>query len=102
MKFTIKATKIAGVAPRQIISKYKHYRVRIFLEADDDEAQRRFQEIVSVTYELHPTFPDRFQTSVDLSKKFEIQIWTWGWFRVKAKVQLKDSAVVPVENDIEW
>lgn len=102
MSFSIRAEKVEGVEPLQLSqSPYRHYRVRVFLQATENDA-RRLDEIESVTYELHPTFPDRFHKSTDRSTSFEIQIWTWGWFLVRAEIKMKGGEVARTENEIQW
>jgi hypothetical protein len=46
-------------------------------------------KVKSVKYILHPSFPNPERISEDSSKSFEIWIWTWGRFPVKAIITTK-------------
>ncbi|MFQ5641490.1 MAG: pYEATS domain-containing protein [bacterium] len=76
-----------------------HRNVRIYLQSSREE---ELDKIESVQYELHPTFRDRFRTSSNRTRNFEIRIWTYGYFKIKAVMRFKDGSSKTVEGFVKW
>jgi transcription initiation factor IIF auxiliary subunit len=77
-----------------IVEKYgkrQHYDVRLFLEGD-------LTDILSVTYVLHESYYDPIRTSRNRSKKFEIDVTSYGDYMVIVKIALKNREVVISET----
>jgi transcription initiation factor IIF auxiliary subunit len=79
---------------------YEHYHIGVWLESDDPEGLNLVSE---VEYELHPTFATRVRRSRNRANNFSITFWSWGTFRVKAKVFLVDrDEPIFVEHDLQY
>lgn len=65
----------------------KYYQWRIFV----NEPQSILDRIQEVQYVLHPTFPEPYQTSRDVSKQFELVSAGWGEFTVLITVVYKSG-----------
>jgi transcription initiation factor IIF auxiliary subunit len=64
-----------------------YYRWKVFVDAPDAV----LNEIQSVEYTLHPTFPEPVRTSQDRGDRFGLEASGWGEFTILAKVRLKDG-----------
>lgn len=100
MEFKIKSELVKGVEGKRFREGGRlHRNVRIYLEADPPDA---LKDIDSVQYELHPTFRDRVRVSDDSTNQFEIKIWTYGYFKVRAKLIRKDGSPQYVDGFVRW
>ena len=76
----------------------EHFAIRLYVEGDVDALE-------SVTYELHPTFPNRVRHVRDPQGGFKLDIWTWGEFDVDVTFHRQDgeseSTVYPLEYGSE-
>lgn len=98
-EFLIKSELDAGVPPKQFVDGGKHhYYVRISLDAP----AAALDEIDLVKYELHSSFKDRYRVSVDRAKNFEIKLWTYGYFDVKANIILRTGATNAITGYVNW
>jgi len=59
---------------------YVIVRNRIFITGPDVD------KVKKVTYLLHPTFPNPVAVSEDRDSNFEIWIWCWGGFLIRASI----------------
>ncbi len=100
MAFYIKSERVQGVRPMRFREGGKlHYKVRIYIDADDLNDLRRVE---SVQYQLHETFKEPIRFSSDFNKHFEIIIWTYGFFTAKAKISKVDGTVDIVTGSVRW
>lgn len=74
----------------------EHKNVRISLEG------LKLDEVKLVQYELHPSFREPYRVSTDPTHNFEVGIWTYGFFPVKATIIKKDGSVETVKGDVKW
>jgi hypothetical protein len=66
----------------------EYYRLHIWIDADFPEL---LQQILSVTYHLHPTFREPVRTAADHDSKFALATVCWGEFNMFAEVMFKDQ-----------
>lgn len=100
MAFRIRSERVEGVKPMRFREGGKlHYKVRIFIESDDLNDLRK---VDSVQYKLHPTFTERYKVSDDITKYFEIIIWTYGFFEAEAKIIKKDGTIETIKGQVRW
>ena len=100
MALYVKSERVRWIPSKEFReSGRKHYYVRIFLDAD---VSNELNEVLSVQYELHPTFRDRYRNSVDRATEFETNIWSYGFFNVKARVLKKDSTTQELVHFVRW
>ena len=100
MPYKIRSTEISGAEPKQFRAGGKlHHRVRIYLEATEDDA---LEDIRSVQYELHPTFRERIQFSDDALNQFELRIWTYGYFTIRATLVKNDGSTEDIKGFVKW
>jgi hypothetical protein len=59
----------------------------IYLSTDENI----MKEIESVTYNLHPTFPNPVRTKKNRSEGFKLVTSGWGEFRIKVDIHLKNN-----------
>ena len=69
----------------------------VWIEGSDDE----LDEIRSVEYKLHPTFPSPVRTSEDRNSKFILKTHGWGVFPIHVKVALKDGRTVKLRHQLD-
>jgi hypothetical protein len=67
----------------------------VWIEASDS----RLRTVESVTYHLHPTFPNPVVVVRDRASKFRLSSGGWGEFEIKADVRLKDGST---ESTRHW
>lgn len=60
-----------------------------------------FSAIESVTYRLHPTFPNPVVRVSDASTKFRLSSVGWGEFAISADAQMSDGRTVRLERWVE-
>lgn len=59
-------------------------------------------EIESVTYTLHPTFPEPVRTVTDRASKFQLRCSGWGVFLIPVHVRLKDGGTVSLQHQLQF
>lgn len=86
------------VVVRRQPGKSSRYKVNLYLEGED------LPYVRSVTYELHPTFPNRIRTVERnaTNPNCKLQIWTWGLFTVKAIVMDKRGQEYVFHHDLSY
>lgn len=74
------------------------YKVWIFLEGAD------LPYVESVMYKLHPTFPNPEQTvrRTVANPSCQLVIWTWGLFKIKARVMGKNGRIYELEYQLQY
>lgn len=99
MTFEIKSELVPDVKGQRFRKGGRLYRnVRIYLEAVDDD----LDAIDSVQYELHPSFRQRIRVSENRAENFEIRIWTYGYFKIRAKLLMRDDSIKSAEGIVRW
>lgn len=58
--------------------------------------------IQSVTYTLHPTFPEPIRTVTDRASKFQLRCSGWGVFRIPVKVRLKSGETLELAHQLQF
>jgi hypothetical protein len=58
--------------------------------------------LVRVVYVLDPTFDNRYVVSVDRRRKFQILIWTYGYFPAEAYVLLTNGSYAKITGEVRW
>ena len=58
--------------------------------------------IESVTYKLHPTFPDPIRIVRDRASKFQLRCSGWGIFRIPVEVRLKNGATIALAHELQF
>ncbi len=69
----------------------------VWVEGPSDE----LDQIQSVTYRLHPTFPNPIREVRDAASKFKLSSAGWGEFAILADVKRKDGRTLRVERWLE-
>lgn len=59
-------------------------------------------QIESVTYRLHPTFPEPIRTVADRASKFQLRCAGWGVFLIPVQVQLKDGRTIELAHQLQF
>ena len=74
------------------------YKVFISLEGPD------LPYVDHVTYVLHPTFKNRYQTvhRTISNPNCQLSIWTWGLFEVAVQVQFKDGSSSTLKHQLSY
>lgn len=100
MSIAIQSEVVSGSKPKRFRENGRlHYNVRIFLSATNDS---ELDNIVNVQYELHPTFKERIRVADNRLDNFEIRIWSYGFFVIRAKIFSKSGSKDIVEGYIKW
>jgi transcription initiation factor IIF auxiliary subunit len=98
--YLINSKGVTGVDPKVFRKGGRyHHRVKINIIATDDDSLER---IKSVQYELHPSFRQRILTATDVMNKFEIKIWTYGYFRIQATLWMTDETSQIISGFVKW
>ena len=66
----------------------QRFGVRVWLETYTPD---QLDQVRSVTYRLHPTFPTRIIATRDRSHEFELWINVWGEFTITAYIERRDA-----------
>ena len=70
----------------------------LWIEGSDDD----LDQIASVTYMLHPTFPQPIRTVSDRRSKFQLRCSGWGIFLIPVTVRLKNGATIELQHQLQF
>ena len=98
ISYTIRSERVKGTAPKRSGNTFL-FHVRIFIKSSD---RLDLEDIRYVIYELHPTFRNPKQIAKNIRSDFEIQIWTWGFFNVKAKLVMKGGDIQEIDGYVDY
>ena len=74
-----------------------HWKWWVWLQGTDAE----LDQVASVEYHLHPTFPKPVHRVTDRASNFRLDASGWGVFQLKAQIEMKDGAVVGLGHMLE-
>lgn len=87
-------------------SKYYNFYVRIFVDIDPNWTRKNniytLDDINFVKYELHPTYKQAIRISEDRSKNFEIKVWTYGFYPIRATLFLKLAQTLDIRGEVRF
>lgn len=86
------------VAQSQKYEGDQRWRWSLWIEGADEDLDR----IQSVTYTLHPTFPEPIRTVTDRASKFQLRCSGWGIFRIAVTVRLKNGETIELEHHLQF
>jgi hypothetical protein len=94
------ASDVYSEKDRQVLycpmGNYMVVRNRIYLTGPD------LDKVKQVKYALHPSFSDPEAVSEDPTNDFEVWIWTWGGFPIKATITTKSGQVFEKDFDFSF
>jgi len=97
--YRIQCERVSGIPPKQFNpGGNKHHYVRIYIEADP----ANLDKIELVKYTLHPSFKKPYRLSEDRSSNFDIKIWTYGYFDIKALLIMRDGGTTEISGYVKW
>ena len=67
----------------------------------EDEGTGELDQVESVEYVLHPTFPNPIRKVTTPHNQFELSTNGWGTFELKAFVNIKDGKRVKLTHELE-
>ena len=70
----------------------------LWIEGSEED----LDEIKSVTYTLHPTFPEPIRTVADRASKFQLRCSGWGIFLIPIEVRLKNGKSVRLAHQLQF
>ena len=85
--------------PKDFGTSRMHFFVRIYLQSSD---RLDLNDIRYVIYELHPTFRQPKQVANNKFNDFEIKIWTWGFFDIKAFIVMRGGKIVELQHYVQY
>jgi len=62
--------------------------------------EQELDDIKSVEYTLHPTFPNPVRRIEDRASKFRLKTAGWGGFTIYARVLHNDGSTTPLEHEL--
>ena len=69
----------------------------VWIDGTDSE----LDEVSSVEYTLHPSFPNPVRTMTDRASKFRLDTAGWGSFTVYAKATHRNGSQTLMEHELE-
>ena len=87
-----------GVAQSQKYEGDQWWRWSLWIEGSNEDLDR----IQSVTYSLHPTFPEPIRTVTDRASKFQLRCSGWGIFKIPVRVRLKDGKTIELAHQLQF
>ena len=106
--FIIKVERDKNVEPKNFDrSKYLNYYVRIYIDIDPSALSRLqnayyFDDISFVKYELHPSYVEPIRTSSDQRNNFELKVWSYGFYPIKATIYLKTGNSLTIPGEVKF
>lgn len=67
----------------------------------DDQGSGELQNVKSVQYVLHPTFPNPIREMKTPENQFELRTNGWGVFELKAFVNMKDGKKIKLTHMLD-
>jgi transcription initiation factor IIF auxiliary subunit len=86
------------VAQNQKYERENWWKWSLWIEGSDKD----LDQIESVTYTLHPTFPQPIRTETDPASKFQLRCSGWGIFRIPVKVRLKNGETIELDHQLQF
>jgi transcription initiation factor IIF auxiliary subunit len=74
------------------------WRWSLWIEGADED----LDQIESVTYTLHPTFPEPIRTVTDRASKFQLRCSGWGIFLIPVRVRLKNGKTIALKHQLQF
>ncbi len=100
MSYKIISEAVVGKEPKRFRPKGRlHHNIEIYIHSED---QSDLDNISLVQYKLHSSFKDNIRISEDRRSNFRISIWTYGYFRIQAKILFKDESVKKIQGFVKW
>ncbi len=104
--FTIKVERDPTVKPEKFrTSKYLNFYVRIYIDVENSFSSRssfQLEDISFVKYELHSSYKEPVRTSSNRQNNFELKVWTYGFYPVKAIIYLRMGTSVTVTGNVQF
>jgi len=100
--FLIRSVSAKNVNPKRFrVEGRIYYYVTVNIEAGRSSI---LDDVEMVVYILHPSFGDgRYRVSADRARGFAIDIWTWGFFDVEARLILKQGQKFEtISGEVSW
>ncbi len=102
MSFQIKAEPMRSTEAKRFRKGGRQHRlVRLHLEPTPG-SDSNLDDVLSVEYELHPTFKQRYRLVEDPTGGFELKLWTYGYFPVRGRIRMKDGTRDECEGFVRW
>lgn len=70
----------------------------LWIEGSDED----LDQIESVTYALHPTFPEPIRAVTDRASKFQLRCSGWGIFLIPVRVRLKNGQTIDLAHQLQF
>lgn len=70
----------------------------LWIEGSDED----LDQIASVTYRLHPTFPEPIRTVTDRASKFQLRCSGWGIFLIPVEVRMKNGRKIQLAHQLQF
>jgi hypothetical protein len=72
--------------------------IQIYLSGD----RKAIDDVVSVTYALHPTFTQRYHRMTNDDSNFGFGIYVWGMFEIEASVLFRDGSTKELKRFLSF
>ena len=100
MAFKINSETVPRSEPKRFTEGGRlFWNVKIYLTTDNKDD---LDSVESVQYELHPTFRQRYQVATDRAANFEVRIWTYGFFNIRAKISFTNGTIETISGFVRW
>lgn len=106
--FVLKVERDTSVMPRKFEDgKYLNFYVRIYLALDPTLVFTQspfysFDDVSLVKYELDPSYYDSIRSSSERGRDFEIKVWTYGYYPIKATIYFKMGKPVTIYGNVKF
>jgi hypothetical protein len=104
--FIINVERVPNVQAKVFTGGKKlNYYLRIYISVDENihrEDAYSLEDVTLVKYKLHPSYKEPIRLSENRLKNFEIFIWTWGFYQMKATIYLKYGNSVEVTGRVSF
>lgn len=87
-----------AVAQSQKYEGDNRWKWSLWIEGADEDLDR----IESVTYRLHPTFPEPIRAVADRASKFQLRCSGWGIFLIPVDIRLKNSETIALQHQLQF
>lgn len=104
--FVLRVERLMNIEPKHFgDGKYLNFYIRIFIDIEKSTYSSniyQLQDVSFVQYELHPSYRQPIRISEDFEHNFELKVWTYGFYPIKATVYLKLGPPITLLGNVEF
>ena len=103
--FIVKSERIIPEGKKFENSKFLNFYIRIYIDINLNQFSSKsysLQDVNLVKYYLDPSYKDPIRISEDRNNNFDVKVWTYGFYKIKAIIYLKLGQQIEIEGFVKF